>query len=180
MTNSTTKEGGSCVCGEPWTEGVIHRKDAPCYWPTRNQAGEEDAVKNGYIGEFGGYVRDESPLFKASDKDWKEKLTRIWSRAHIPDFAADAKLVIESLIAEVANSEYERGVQLTKEIARDAKEHWIELGRREGAEAFRTRLKEALVGIKYVEDVEGIKLPRDLMEYNRAIDAALRVVEDNI
>lgn len=25
-----------CVCGEPWTSGVIHRKDEPCYWPPRH------------------------------------------------------------------------------------------------------------------------------------------------
>mgnify|MGYP001588615081 CR=1 FL=1 len=25
-----------CTCGEPWTLGVVHRKDQPCYWPPRN------------------------------------------------------------------------------------------------------------------------------------------------
>ncbi|MCX5781785.1 MAG: hypothetical protein NT145_03640 [Elusimicrobia bacterium] len=24
-----------CSCGEPWTLGVIHRKDKPCYYPER-------------------------------------------------------------------------------------------------------------------------------------------------
>jgi len=24
-----------CSCGEPWTLGVIHQKDKPCYWPER-------------------------------------------------------------------------------------------------------------------------------------------------
>lgn len=25
-----------CACQEPWTLGVVHRKDNPCYWPPRN------------------------------------------------------------------------------------------------------------------------------------------------
>ena len=25
-----------CACGEPWTLGVVHRKDQPCYWPPRD------------------------------------------------------------------------------------------------------------------------------------------------
>jgi hypothetical protein len=24
-----------CSCGEPWTLGVVHQKDKPCYWPER-------------------------------------------------------------------------------------------------------------------------------------------------
>ncbi len=23
----------NCSCKEPWTLGVVHRKDKPCYWP---------------------------------------------------------------------------------------------------------------------------------------------------
>lgn len=25
----------NCCCEEPWTEGVVHRNDGPCYWPTK-------------------------------------------------------------------------------------------------------------------------------------------------
>jgi hypothetical protein len=27
------EEMNDCTCKEKWTFGVVHRKDAPCYWP---------------------------------------------------------------------------------------------------------------------------------------------------
>lgn len=41
--------------------------------PTEDNEDWKRKILTGYAGEFGGYVRDESPLFKASteDRDWK-------------------------------------------------------------------------------------------------------------
>lgn len=32
-----------CSCKEPWTKRVIHRNDAPCYWPERKDTNVEDS-----------------------------------------------------------------------------------------------------------------------------------------
>lgn len=33
-----------CICKEPWTMGVIHRTDGPCYWPSRDSEQEPPAA----------------------------------------------------------------------------------------------------------------------------------------
>lgn len=46
---------------------------------------------------------------------WEDTLTKIWSRAHIPDFASDAKFAIENLIASELFSQKQAVVEMVKE-----------------------------------------------------------------
>lgn len=34
-----------CVCEEPWTIGVVHRKDGPCFWPPNDAVSRAELLK---------------------------------------------------------------------------------------------------------------------------------------
>lgn len=49
-----------------------------------------------------------NPPNEVKKEEWEAVFDRIWSRAHIPDFANDAKSTLKSLIHETLKSDRER------------------------------------------------------------------------
>lgn len=52
-------------------------------------------------------------------QDWRDTLNKIWHRAHIPDFATDAKFAIENLIESLRLKSYEEGRDAQGQIDKD-------------------------------------------------------------
>lgn len=60
----------------------------------------------GFVG-----VRVSAPHKEIEPEGWEDTLEKIWSRAHIPEFATDAKFSIEGLIKSLLHTERQKGYE---------------------------------------------------------------------
>jgi len=86
-----------------------------------------------------------------STDEWADQLEKIWGRAHIPDYANDAKIVIKSFIASLLKDQREK---LEAENENDF-DSWIKQWKEEGRTQERARI------LKVIEEEKLDDLPID-------------------
>lgn len=121
MTPSFNKDPAQCKCPEAHKHGHIQT---------------ECCEKCDYRQWVEGYMdiscrNEKCPCHSQPDhtEEWRESLTKIWYRAHVPDFAQDTKIAIEKLIEQVITHQRQQAqAELREELLGELKEAWINKG----------------------------------------------------
>lgn len=114
--------------------------DCPCH---RQPSSENDSIKTGYIGEFLGYVRDESPLFKArpnTEQEWRVLFEKFWDETYDEESRA-AFLFIQQLL------EKERGIQETLKSVIEGHKQMVPFLIEDAARTERARIVQIIEGL---------------------------------
>ncbi len=120
------------------------------------------------------HPRTDTRTIPSGSMEWEERIDLIWERAHIPDYANDAKFVIKAFITQLLQEEREKEKQEWAEFMTRQMPKWAE----RGAQAERNRI-ERLLESKKGATIDPPEEKEYLRIYNNVLDFVLKIIRSD-